>query len=72
MPWCGQWTTAGAGFWWLVPLAGLVFMVVMFLACSRGFGCLGGRRRRFLGRAGLPGQAPGAAEDARTDGPPAS
>lgn len=48
MPWCGYWGTVGGGFWWLLPLAGLVFMGLMFFVCFRGFGgfgCMGGRRR---------------------------
>ncbi len=31
--------------WWILPLIGLVFMGVMLFVCSRGFGCMGGRRR---------------------------
>jgi hypothetical protein len=34
-----------AGFWWILPLIGLVFMGIMFFVCSRGFGCLGRHRR---------------------------
>jgi hypothetical protein len=34
-----------AGFWWVLPLIGLVFMGVMFFVCFRGFGCMGRRRR---------------------------
>jgi len=48
MPWCGTWGTAGSGFWWVLPLIGLVVMGVMFFVCFRGFGgfgCMGGRRR---------------------------
>ncbi len=45
MPWCGYWGTAFGGFWWLLPLLGLVFMGLMYLVCFRGFGCMGGRRR---------------------------
>jgi hypothetical protein len=45
MPWCGYWGTAGGGFWWLLPLAGLVLMGLMFFVCFRGFGCMGARRR---------------------------
>ena len=44
MPWCGYWGTTGAAYWWVLPLIGLVFMAVMFLACARGFGCMGRRR----------------------------
>jgi hypothetical protein len=43
MPWCGYWGMAG--FWWILPLTGLVFMGVMFFVCFRGFGCMGRRRR---------------------------
>jgi hypothetical protein len=42
MPWCGYF---GAGYWWVLPLIGLVFMGVMFFLCSRGSGCMGIRRR---------------------------
>ncbi len=45
MPWCASWGTAGSAFWWVLPLIGLAFMAVMFFACFRGFGCMGGRRR---------------------------
>jgi hypothetical protein len=42
MPWCGFW---GAGYWWVLPLIAVIFMGIMFLFCSRGFGCMGTRRR---------------------------
>ncbi len=47
MPSCGYWGTAAGGYWWILPLIGLVFMGVMFFACFRGFGsgCMGRRRR---------------------------
>jgi hypothetical protein len=45
MPWCGYWGTTGAAYWWILPLIGLVLTGIMFFACSRGFGCMGGRRR---------------------------
>ena len=45
MPWCGYLLTSGGGFWWLLPLAGLVVMGLMVFFCFRGFGCMGGRRR---------------------------
>ncbi len=45
MPWCGFWGTAVSPFWWVLPLIGLVFMGFMFFVCSRGFGCMGARRR---------------------------
>ncbi|HZY02721.1 MAG TPA: hypothetical protein VFF02_04425 [Anaeromyxobacteraceae bacterium] len=44
MPCFGTWGMAGGGFWWLVPLVGLVFMAVMAFVCFRGFGCMGRRR----------------------------
>ncbi len=49
MPWCGYWGTTGPAYWWVLPLIGLVFMAVMFFACFRGFGCMGGCRRGFGG-----------------------
>ncbi len=52
MPWCGFWGTTGAGYGWILPVIGLVVMAAMFLACFRGSGCVGGRRRR-------PGERPG-------------
>lgn len=45
MPWCGGWGTT-SGFWWVMPLFGLLFMGVMMLACFRGGGCMPFRRRR--------------------------
>jgi hypothetical protein len=45
MPWCGIWGTTGVAYGWILPLIGLVFMGIMFFACFRRFGCLGGRRR---------------------------
>ena len=45
MPWCGTWGTAGGGFWWLMPLIGLVLMAIMAFVCFRGLGCMGGRWR---------------------------
>ena len=44
MPWCGYWGASGGGFWWLLPLIGLVLMGVMLFVCFRGFGCMGRRR----------------------------
>ncbi len=44
MPWCGIWGTASGSYWWILPLVGLVFMGVMWFACSRGSGCMGRRR----------------------------
>ncbi len=40
MPWCGYWGTTG--YWWILPLIGLVFMGFMFFFCMRGGGCMGG------------------------------
>jgi hypothetical protein len=36
MPWCGYWSTPLGGFWWLMPLFGLLFMAFMFFFCFRG------------------------------------
>lgn len=44
MPWCGYWGMTGSGYWWVLPLIGLVFMAVMFFACFRGLGCMCGGR----------------------------
>jgi hypothetical protein len=46
MPWCGTWGAASSAYWWILPVLGLLFMVVMFFACFRafGFGCMGRRR----------------------------
>ncbi len=38
MPWCGFWGAPFGGFWWLMPLFGLLFMGIMFFVCFRGFG----------------------------------
>lgn len=38
MPWCGYWGAPFGGFWWLMPLFGLLFMGIMFLFCFRGLG----------------------------------
>ncbi len=45
MPWCGYWGTGASAFWWVLPLIGLVVMGLMFVVCSGGFACMGGRRR---------------------------
>ncbi len=45
MPWCGYWGTTGSPYWWVLPLIGLAVLGVMFFACSRRFGCMGGRWR---------------------------
>jgi uncharacterized membrane protein len=44
MPWCGVWGTVDGGFWWLMPLFGLLFMGLMAVVCFRGVGCIRGRR----------------------------
>ncbi len=44
--WCGYWGAAAGGFWWILPVLGLVVMAVMLFACSRGFGCMGRRTGR--------------------------
>jgi uncharacterized membrane protein len=46
MPWCGYWGAPFGGFWWLMPLFGLVFMAFMFFVCFRGFGRWMTRPRR--------------------------
>ena len=38
MPWCGYWTAPLGGFWWLMPLFGLLFVTLMIVLCFRGFG----------------------------------
>jgi hypothetical protein len=47
MPWCGTWGAALGGYWWILPLIGLVFMGVLFFVCFRHFGagCMAGLRR---------------------------
>lgn len=37
MPWCGSWGAPLGGWWWVMPLVGLVFMGLMFALCFRGF-----------------------------------
>ncbi len=50
MPCFGLFGTTAVGFWWVLPLVGLLFMALMFFVCFRGFrgagvcGCMGGRR----------------------------
>ncbi len=46
MPWCGYWGVPFGGFWWLMPLFGLLFMGFTFFFCFRGFGRWMGRPRR--------------------------
>lgn len=65
MPWCGTWGTAAGGFWWLMPLAGLVFMAVMAFVCFRGFACMGGRRRTSSELSDLRGEVEGLKEEVR-------
>ncbi len=65
MPWCGFWGTTGFGYWWIVPLLGLVFMAVMFFVCFRGFGCMGGRRRTSGDLSGLQRDLESLKEDVR-------
>ncbi len=35
MPWCAYWGAPIAGFWWVMPLIGLLLMGLMFFFCSR-------------------------------------
>jgi hypothetical protein len=46
--WCGSWETAG-GFWWVFPVLGLAFILVMAFACFRGCGWRGWRAGRTPG-----------------------
>jgi hypothetical protein len=55
----------GTAYWWVLPLIGLVFMGVMFFVCFRGFGCMGGRRRRFGDDPGLRREVDSLKEDVR-------
>ncbi len=65
MPWCGYWGTAGAAYWWILPLIGLVFMAVMFLVCFRGFGRMCGRRRDSGDLSALQREVEGLKEEVR-------
>jgi hypothetical protein len=65
MPWCGYWGTGAGGLWWLLPLIGLAFMAVMLFVCSRGFGCMGRRRRTSGELSELQREVEGSKEDAR-------
>jgi hypothetical protein len=67
MPWCGYWGTAVGGYWWILPLIGLVFMGVMFFVCFRGFGfgCMGGHRRTSRERSDLEREVEKSKEDVR-------
>ncbi len=65
MPWCGYWETAGAAYWWILPVIGLVFMGVMFFLCFRGFGCMGTRRSGPGELSGLKREVDGLKEDVR-------
>jgi hypothetical protein len=46
MPWCGYGGAPLAGFWWLLPFFGFVFMAFMVFVCLRGFGSWTRRPRR--------------------------
>lgn len=48
MPWCGFWGAPFGGFWWLMPLFGMVFMATMMFFCFRGMS-------RWSWRSGRPG-----------------
>jgi hypothetical protein len=65
MPPCGFWGIAATAYWWVLPLIGLVLMGVMFFVCFRGFGCAGGRRRRFGDDPGLRREVDSLKEDVR-------
>ncbi len=65
MPCFGNWGTAAGGFWWLVPLVGLVFMAVMAFVCFRGFGCMGRRRHASSELSDLRGEVEGLKEEVR-------
>ncbi len=65
MPCFGSWGTAAGGFWWLVPLAGLLFMAVMAFVCFRGFGCMGRRRPTSGELSDLRGDVESLKEDVR-------
>lgn len=46
--WAGNWVPPSGWLWWIFPLVGLVFIVVMAFVCRRmmgvmaGSGCMGG------------------------------
>ncbi len=65
MPWCGYWGATSAGYWWILPLIGLVFMGVMFFVCFRGIGCMGGRRRSPGDLSSLQREVDGLKDDVR-------
>ena len=65
MPWCGYWGTAGSAYWWILPLIGLVVMGIIFFVCSRGFACMGGRRRASGEFSDLRREVEGLKEDVR-------
>ncbi len=50
MPCFGLFGTTAVGFWWVLPLVGLLLMALMCFVCFRGFrgvgacGWMGGRR----------------------------
>ena len=65
MPCLGTWGTVGSGFWWVMPLVGLVLMGVMFFVCFRGFGCMGRRRPTSGELSDLRGDVESLKEDVR-------
>lgn len=61
--WGGYWGAPWSGFGWIFPLIGLLFMVVMVLACMRMMGgMMGGRCMT-----GHGGQRIGEVEDLRRE-----
>ena len=50
--WAWNWVAPSGGGWWIFPLLGLFFIVVMAFVCLRmmrgmsGFGCMGGHGAR--------------------------
>ncbi len=71
MPCFGFLGTTGVGFWWILPLVGLLFMALMFFVCFRGFralggcGCMGGRWRAPGELSDLQHEIDGLKEDVR-------
>ncbi len=65
MPWCGFLGTTWGSYWWVLPLIGLVFMGIMFFACSRGFGCMGRGWRRSGESSDLRREVEGLKDDVR-------
>jgi hypothetical protein len=62
MPWSAYWGLPCAGFGWMFPLIGLVFMVVMVVVCMR----MGGMPRGGC-MAGHPGRRGSDVEDLRRE-----